>query len=252
VGSWPTAATIVNRAAAQLKLLSVPAAAAPDPFASTDPNFIQLCDLLNTVGDEINNASPEGGWPQLRKEYTTTTILGQSTYNLPSDFHEMVDQSGWNRSARLPLIGPLSPQEWQYLKARSLGMYISIVFRLNSPMTFDVNPGAAVPGGIVIAFEYISDWFTQQSGQPSPNQVAPTVGTDVLYYDDELLISALKLKWAAENGWDTSALEPAYEAKLEHCKGKATGAPTLNLVGPASAVDRFIDNANLPLTGFGQ
>jgi hypothetical protein len=246
--AYAQAGLILNRAAAQLGLLGVAPASAPDPFASSDPNFVQLCELLSTGGDDLNM---EHDWPQLRKEFTATTVQGQSTYPLPSDFHEMIDQSGWNRSSRLPLIGPLSPQEWQYLKARSLGMYITVVFRLDSESVLEINPSVPVPAGTLIAFEYISAYWVQSSGAPNPDKAYPSAATDSILYDPDLVISKLKLMWLTEKGFDTQKAQESYDAKLEHCIGKSTGAPTLNLVGPATAVDRFIDNANLPLTGFG-
>ncbi|WP_242394851.1 phage adaptor protein [Anaeromyxobacter oryzisoli] len=243
-----TAGNIVNRAAIQLGLLGVSVAQANDPFASQDPNFVQLCELLTSVGDDLNG---KHNWPQLRQECVIVTVAGQNVYPLPADFHEMIDQSGWNRSARLPLIGPLRSQEWQYLKARALGMYISVVFR-QAGGNLEINPGMAVPAGTTIAFEYESSRWVQSAGAAAPDKAAPTIGTDVVCYDSELAIAALKLAWLEAKGFDTAAAAERYEAKLEHAIGKSTGAPTLSLVGTGrTAVDRFIDNANLPLTGFG-
>jgi len=119
--SFDTAGSIINDA-----LVEVGLAAVADPFADSDSNVIQMCTLLKSKGREILR---QRFWTQMRGEHTFTTVAGTPTYALPSDFHSMVDQSGWNRTNRLPLGGPLSPQEWQYLKSRLANVVFTVLFR---------------------------------------------------------------------------------------------------------------------------
>jgi hypothetical protein len=119
--AWDTAGSIINDAAIEIGLAPV-----ADPYTSTDPNYIQMCGLLKSVGRELVH---QRQWNHLRGEHTFTTVLGQSVYPLPDDYHNMIDQTWWNRTNRLPLGGPMSAQEWQYLKARLVGVVFTVLFR---------------------------------------------------------------------------------------------------------------------------
>ena len=245
---FDTAANVINRTALQLGILpqGVVPSTAPDPFSSTDPNMALLCDLVTSAEDRLQSAHD---WPQLRREYTFTTSSSLNTYPLPSDFHEMIDQTGWNRSNRIPLAGPASPQEWQYLKSRAPSLLINVVFR-QSGGVMDINPGATPPAGAVVAYEYISCNWVQSQGQSAPDKSAPTIGTDVLWFDSELMIAALKLEWLVVRGFDTQKAEERYQEKLDHCIEKSIGAVTLSMDGAPRGTDRLIDGENMPITGY--
>lgn len=168
MGRYATAGEIINRAARELGLQPV-----ADPFASSDPNFLQLIGLLTSIGQEL---AMQHEWPQLIAEKVITTIAGKSDYELPQDFLEMVNQTGWNRSTRLPVGGPLSPSEWQYLKAALTGVVFNVLFRTSAvntsgrvfaeAMRLFPTPGSS---GIVIAFEYRSrNWVSPINTQIIP------------------------------------------------------------------------------------
>ena len=174
--SWPTAGDIVNDAAVEVGLADT-----SDPFNSTDANVIQLCRLLKSCGRELVQAR---NWTYLRREYTFTTVTGQSTYSIPSDYLRMYDQSGWNRTNRLPLSGPMSPQEWQYLKARLVGVVFTVLFRpMNGVMV--LYPDTNTPGGYVIAYEYGStSWVysdTSANVYPTWTTQVYAVGSKIQY-----------------------------------------------------------------------
>ena len=156
--AWPTAGDIVNDAAVEIGL-----ADSADPFNSTDANVVQLCRLLKSAGRELVQAR---NWTYLRREFTFTTVTGQSVYPMPNDYLRMYDQSGWNRTNRLPLTGPLSPQEWQYLKARLVGVVFTVLFRpMNRQMV--IYPDTNTPGGYYIAYEYGSTSWVYSSTAPN-------------------------------------------------------------------------------------
>jgi hypothetical protein len=123
--AFDTAGQIINDALVEVGLSSV-----TDPFSDLDPNVVQMQTLLKTVGRETLR---EHSWTILRKQATFTTVQGTPSYAIPSDFYVMEDQSGWNRTNRLPLGGPLSPQEWQYLKSRLVGVERTPLFEQVSP-----------------------------------------------------------------------------------------------------------------------
>ena len=162
---YSDAKTILNRAAVQCGL-----AARVDPLDAVDPAFVQLVEFLNTLGDELNNRHD---WSQAVKENTIVTAGSATSYDLPADFHEFTDQSGWNRSTRLPLIGPLSGQETQFLKARLSGVLINVAFRMKgNQIIFPIAPA----DGQTIVFEYMSDQWVAVPPATTPSAAEVTAG----------------------------------------------------------------------------
>ena len=234
------AKTILNRAAVQCGL-----SARIDPFDGQDPDFVQLVEFLNTLGDDLNN---KHDWTQAIKECTILTAGSATVYDLPSDFHEMTDQSGWNRSTRLPLIGPLSGQEAQFLKARLSGVLINVAFRLEgNTIVFPITP----TDGATLVFEYISDaWVAPPPATTSTTSVS-TQGTDIICYDPLLMIRGVRLFWLQAKGFDTQVAQRDFDGQLEHAIGRNVGARTLNMDGGGLGKDRLVDELNIPITQYG-
>lgn len=154
---WETTAVVISNAAVELGL--VPADIA-DPFASTDPNVLQLVRLLNGVGRKLVRAFP---WSHLQREYTFNTANGVGDYALPADYARPIDQTQWNRSTMLPVGGPVSPSQWQFLKSVLAGGLLYKMFRTRQ----DVISLHPTPGGVeTIALEYISNnWVAAATTQ---------------------------------------------------------------------------------------
>lgn len=157
---FDTAGNIIADAAVELGLVSRTATlTAWDPFGNTtDANQGLLCQLCKSLAHDLQQ---EYSWTALQNSYTFTTAAGQAQYQLPADFLCMIDQTGWNRSTRLPLAGPMAPQEWQYLKARLVGVTFNFIFR-QMQQRWWAFPDTNTPAGYNIGFEYKSR-FTAQS-----------------------------------------------------------------------------------------
>jgi len=152
---FDTVGAIINDAAVEVGLASV-----ADPFASTDPNFVQLSQLLKSLG---RNLRRKHQWTFLQQIYTFNTVANIAQYGFPVDFGSFIDQTGWNRTNRLPLGGPLSPQDYEYLKALLVGIVFNTPFRFQQ-QNFVVYPDTKTPANYVIAFEYISRWWITPTG----------------------------------------------------------------------------------------
>ncbi len=239
---YPTALTVLNRAATQVTQQPV-----ADPYAETNPDWVLLCDLLNSAGRDICNA-PEEPWTHLIKE-TTFTTAGATAIALPSDFRAMVDNTLWNRSNRLPGIGPLSSQQRAALKARLVSIVLNITFRIEgNVMSFPITP----PTGQTIGYEYYSTYWVQSSGSVTgPDKGKPTASTDVLLFDEELLIAALVLRFLENRGYDTQKAEQRYTALLEDAIGRNAAASVISLGGnPRNVWDRMIGASNVKEGGW--
>jgi hypothetical protein len=222
--AFDTAGNIVNRAAVEVGLSPV-----SDPFASTDPQIVQLCYFLKSCGQELVHLRD---WTHLRKEYTFTTVSGTDSYPLPADFHHMYDQTWWNRTNRLPVGGPLSAQEWQYLHARLVGVVFTVLFRPMNQQIVIYPDGTATPGGYQIAFEYATSYWISTTGAPTVlASDTPALSSDICWFDPLLLTRYLKLTFRGAKGFDTSVEREEFERTLERVKGDDAPSPILSLNG---------------------
>ena len=238
---FATANDIINRAALESGLIPI-----SDPLSSTDESFIQLTGLLTSCGQELADMHP---WQGLITNYTIDTLSTDTgTYPLPDDFNYMIDQTGWERTNRLPMNGPLSPQQWALLEGLSLGSDpIYATFRL-SDNEFDLLPNPP-PDGLNINFQYISrNWVQPEGGGARTDAVE--VGSDVVLYDPLMTVKMLKMKFKIAKGFDANAAAMEFERAFLSRTGKDTGAPILN----ASRGNRMIPllgYPNTPWTNYG-
>lgn len=242
--TWSAAGDIINRAAIEVGLSDV-----SDPFSSTDPNIKQMCYLLKSQGKELVHLR---NWNHLRKEYHFTTVAGQSEYDLPADFHNMIDQTWWNRTNRLPVGGPLSSQEWQYLRARMVGVVFNVLFRPYD-RAMKLYPETNTPGGYDIYYEYNSRyWVSSPAAIDTLISDEPTQSDQLLWFDDLILIRGVKLQFLKAKGFDTTAAQQDFNAALEYMKGADSISPTLNATRRFNpVVDPLIGGQSVPVTGFG-
>ena len=111
-----TANDTLNRVAAEVGLTPI-----PDPWGSPKQEFEQMRYLLNIAGEELSQLYQ---WEFLMREHQIITSSSDTgNYDLPADFLYMINQTGWERAENVPLFGPLSPQDWQYLLGRDLVSY---------------------------------------------------------------------------------------------------------------------------------
>jgi len=170
-----------------------------DPFASTDPNYVQLQFLINTACKELARLYD---WEFLMKEHSIVTVVAEDgVYPLPDDFLRMINQTGWERSNRNPM-SVLSPQQWQYLKGIDIASeQLWVSFRVQQG-DFTILP-SPVQSVYDIVFEYITNLFAISSIDQQPtNRIE--LGADIPLFDELLLSRLLKVKWYESKGMDSS------------------------------------------------
>jgi hypothetical protein len=235
-----TAQQIINRASIMLGLGGQTA-----PFTSNDPNVVQLREMLNSAGEDLVR---EFEWAHLRKEFDTTTVPNQDTYTLPQDFNRFVNQTEWNRSSKLPLGGPVTPQGWQLLKTLNVIAAVQMFFRTKAN-TLILLP---VPAGAYdLALEYLSGWWVSNDGGSTPSGGTLAADTDVVLLDGQMMVHRIRRDWQDAKGFDSTAASNAYEAALNVAKGNDEAAPVLNLNHNPYNRARLLDGTNLPPTGYG-
>jgi hypothetical protein len=242
VARYDTASDIINQVAAEVGLTPV-----ADPYVVTDPAFSQLRYLLNSAGQELVFFN---AWQKLIKTHTITTVVPGDTgdYVLPDDFAYIIDQTGWSPTNRLPLGGPLTPQDWTYLVNTNLAQTTIYVSFRQSQGLFRVLPQPP-PNGVVINFEYISRYWVAVTGSVEPAKDSCTLTSDVILLEPILIKKFLKLRFLEAKGFDTSAASDQFNAAFLTVTGKDVAAPILSMA--RNRTFPYLDWRNIPETNFG-
>jgi len=245
---FDTAADIINQAASECGLTAV-----TDPFASADPAFIQLRNILTSAGQEMVGAHE---WQKLIKEHEIvfgTTVPPDpafpNRFDLPDDFAWIIDQTGWtptNAGMGLPLGGPLTPQDWTYLVATNLAnstIYVSIRQAQGQLWVLPDPP----PDGTEVTFEYVNrNWVETAAGVFQDNVSA---SDDIVLFEPILIKKFLKLRYREAKGFDTSAALTQFANAFMQWTGKDVTAPVLSMA--RNRVFPYLSWRNVPQTNFG-
>lgn len=238
-----TAGNILNRVAAEVGIQPV-----TDPVASQDPSFIQMKVLLDVAGEELLQAYP---WELLVKEENfQTTAMDSGDYPLPADFFSMIDQTGWERNENVPLFGPLSPQDWQYLLGRDLvksTIYAS--FRINEGL-FRLFPQPPIPN-LDISYEYVSKNWVQDGADANVLKDQIDVFADKPLYDRTLISRYVKMKFLEAKGFDSAKAQDDFFRTFSFLTSKDRGAEVLNVGGSGRRYPYLDTWRNLPDSGYG-
>lgn len=222
--------------------LSVPASIS----SGSDQTALQMWALLKSAGQRLLN---EHEWQFRNKTYEFTTTPPTLTYSFPTDYESFIGMTGWNRTSRIPLIGPMSEQEWQLLKARNLG---SNTFALQYIISGDQLEFYYIPSDPQdLAIAYQSRGWVRDATTPTVYKDAPAADADIVLYDPQLITSFLKLMWREEKGFDVSGEYGAanqYRLALARAKGKDTPSQTISLVPQGCP---YLGARNIPDTFFG-
>jgi hypothetical protein len=200
--------------------------------SSTDGNVRTLLSFAQTEGRELLERF---GWPATQKQATHTTLnaelQGVMTTIAPG-FSYIINNTFWNRTLTVPVPGPLSPQEYQALKARSsTGPYSQ--YKLQAGNLYGYPAPSASDTWV---FEYQTNYFCKSSG--GTDQSAWAADTDTGILDENLMEMGIVWRFKKKNGLDYSEDYRVYEQKLANATSRVGGKQTLDLEGggPTSGI----------------
>ena len=245
VNRFVTNNDIINRVAVEVGLTPV-----ADVFATGDPAFRQLGYLLTTAVQELLQLYP---WQILTRTYNHVTGEDEEgVLDLPDDFAYMIDQTGWERSENVPLLGPLSPQTYTYLLGRDLvssTIYASFRFDQNKLLIF---PGDPMPEGLDINFEYISRNLILVGGSdPAEYKDEADLPSDVPLFPPHLITRLLKARFLEAKGFDSTKAEDSFWTAFYSWAGKDNSAPILRVGNYGRGYPYLNMWRNTPDTGYG-
>ena len=235
---------ILNRVAAEVGLEPI-----TDPWGSPKQEFSQMRYLLNIAGEELSQLYE---WEFLMREYSlTTSDTDTGIYDLPTDFLYMINQTGWERAENVPLYGPLSPQDWQYLLGRDLvDRTIYASFRLQQGK-FTIFPQPP-PNGLDIHYEYISKNWVEDSTSSGKFIDRVNRGADTPLFDRTLISRLLKVKFLEAKGLDATKAQADLNQSFGLLTAHDKGAEVLS-AGRGRGGYPYLDGlCSTPDTGYGR
>lgn len=230
-GTWTTSAATIT----------VPSTAGLDTTYQVSgqgiPNATYVTNINNATTLTINYLPTEDG--------TNATLSFQKVkYALPSDYYSTVPRTHWDKSKRWEMLGPESPQQWQWLLSGYISTGPRIRWRLLGEY-FQIWPG--VSSNELLGFEYRSKGWALASDGTVKNSF--TADNDTCIYPDRLMVLSTKLKYFEAKGFDTTAIYRDYIMELETAIAQDTSAANLSFAPRPGTV--LIGYDNIPDSGYG-
>lgn len=168
----------------------------------------------------------------------------KTKYAFPSDYDRPINKTQWDKSKRWEMMGPVTAQQWQFLKSGYVSTGPRISFR-DLGGYFQIWPATA--SNEYLGFEYMSkNWAYDTNGTAKSSF---TVDTDTCVFPDRLMVLGLKLKYFETKGFDTTALNRDFTAQLSIAKAANKGSGTLSMAPRVATI--LIGPNQIPDSGFG-
>jgi len=210
---------------------------------SADQQVRQLVALLREEIDELNDLE----WQRPTREQTFVTTADETQdAALPGLFRSFVGGTFYNRTISQPLIGPLSPQQWQARKAwpQTGGPLLAWRERDNAFLVAPI-PSA----GETIAYEYITD--AKALASDGTEKLDITADSDSLLMPEKLATLGIRWRWKAAKGLDYAEDMATYERRKALWLGRDGGAPVLNIGGRCRRDGPFVVGVSATLSDGG-
>ena len=222
-----TALSIIQTVMAWQGLTPIPTG---NIFTSTDPQIIEMRSLMNEELVELRKW-PSMYWRKLLRQhtFTTTATQVQPANALPDDFDYMVPNSGWDRTLTRPVVGPISPQEWQAWEARPILTSIVWGFRLRGN---DFLTAPIPPAGDLVAYEYVSTLAVYAYGDTAPTKVAFTEDNDTCVFDETMVARGVRWRFLSQKGLPFETEFKLWESLVQREAARTKQMGRINASGP--------------------
>ena len=210
----------------------------PTNFQVQGEGVIQSTNVVSASGTTvtINSAATSNG--------AGNYVFGQVKYALPSGFDRITDRTQYDKSKRWEMLGPSTPQQWQWLRSSYISTGPRIRWRIMG-QEFQIWPLTST--NEYLSFEYIStNWATSATGV---GKTSFTADTDTCIFPDRLMVLGIKKKYFEIKGFDTSSFQRDYDMQLNIAKANDQGSATLSMAPRVANV--LIGWENIPDANYG-
>lgn len=139
--------------------------------------------LLGAMVDTADDLLRRVDWQELHAEASISTVASTASYNLPSDFQRIVNDTAWNATTRYPMIGVTSAKDWQALQnATESEGSVQDYYRIRGDQLLIYPTPTAVES---LVYEYIQNTPIESSGGAA--QTTWLADTDIPKIDEYLV-----------------------------------------------------------------
>jgi hypothetical protein len=172
-------------------------------------------------------------------ENGVTLNFGQTRYPMPSDYDRQIDRTHYDKSKRWEMLGPETPQQWEFLRSSYISTGPRIRYRIMDNY-FQIWPITTT--NELLSFEYVSkSWVENAIGVPKSKF---TEDDDTCIYPERLIINGIKLRLWELKGFDTVSFYRDFINQLQQAKSNDSGSATLSMSPKISTV--LIGCENIP------
>lgn len=196
-------------------------------IAATDPTMRALLSHAQEEGQALARLGP---WQKLRKEKTFTSLAQETqTSMVATDLARFVDGTFWNRTRRRPFIGPVSPQDWQRMKA-TVALANTDMFTMRGG---DILMTPTPTAGHTFAYEYVSTQWCESSG--GTDQSTWAADTDVGLLDERLMKLGIIWRFKKQRGLAFDADYSLWDFAVHNALGQEAPHDVIDMGGPVRA-----------------
>lgn len=180
--------------------------------------------------------------------------FGKISYSLPGDIRSFIAATFWDRNFRWPMLGPLSPVEWEAIISGISPVGPRILFRVvNNLMEIQPLPGTSQTDQI--AYEYVSNaWCTNSLGvanTASGGVCRFAVDTDLYRWPENTLRLGVKWRFLKAKGLSYTDELKEWQDARDFQLATSGGSRSLRMNAVATGL-HFLNYSNIPDTNFGQ
>lgn len=192
-------------------------------IGSTDQKVIELLSFANQSGQELVRQTP---WQSLMKETSFSSVAQDSQGQFPSDFDRIIPDTFFDRTARKPIMGPISSTQWQIRKGilNPWTFYYSYRVRGNEILVIPTPPN-----GNQFYYEYISNQWVK--ALDNSTKTSYTLDTDVSLIDEKLITLGVRWRWLKAKGLEWMSVFEEYNDNLQKSMAVQEPPATLNMMG---------------------
>lgn len=202
---------------------------------STDQQTQELLAALNNEGQALTRMTPI--LPQLMRRGSWTTLASDLQGPLDTiapGYRYTTHDTLWDRTMMWPIVGPLTPQQWEFLKARAVQgpnySYRIMIDDSTNKNSLYLIPSP--PAGETFYMEYVSmNWVSDASGATTYPKFS-TSDTDIGLIDEYLLQLGMEWRWLQIKGFDN--WKDRYQKYMDYRNavfGQDAGSKSFSITG---------------------